>query len=319
MTKITALLPAYNEEISIGSMVIGAKKYVNNIIVIDDGSSDNTAEIAYLAGAEVIKHPYNQGKGSALKTGFKAAINSDIIVTIDSDGQHNPRDIKKLVEPIQNGEADIVNGSRYLNGKKSDTPSYRRVGQTVLDRATKIGSGLELTDSQSGFRAFAIHTVPIFRFSSSNFGIESEMLIDAANAGLRIKEVEIGVRYDVNNSTKGPLSHGFEVLMRLINEIEFKRPLYYFTLPGIVIIFIGLFLGLNYFDDYISKTSTTLAPTILAILLTCCGGFLALTGIILDAMSRMFSRMNNSNLNNLSNSEFENTNFNTYYNKKSGK
>lgn len=319
MTKITALLPAYNEEISIGSMVIGAKKYVNNIIVIDDGSSDNTAEIAYLAGAEVIKHPYNQGKGAALKTGFKAAINSDIIVTIDSDGQHNPRDIKKLVEPIQNGEADIVNGSRYLNGKKSDTPSYRRVGQTVLDRATKIGSGLELTDSQSGFRAFAIHTVPIFRFSSSNFGIESEMLIDAANAGLRIKEVEIGVRYDVNNSTKGPLSHGFEVLMRLINEIEFKRPLYYFTLPGIVIIFIGLFLGLNYFDDYISKTSTTLAPTILAILLTCCGGFLALTGIILDAMSRMFSRMNNSNLNNLSNSEFENTNFNTYYNKKSGK
>jgi len=248
---------------------------------------------------------------------------------MDSDWQHNSQDIKKIVKTIKNGEADIVNGSRYLNGKKSDTPSYRRVGQTVLDKATNMGSGLDLTDSQSGFRAFAIHTIPIFRFSSSNFGIESEMLIDAANAGLRIKEVEIGVRYDVNNSTKGPISHGLQVLMRIINEIEFKRPLYYFTLPGIIMTIVGLVLGLNFFGAYISHSAHSiefapsaaysLAPTILAILLTCCGGFLALTGIILDAMSRMFSRMNNSSLNNLDNSEFQNTNFNTYYNKKSGK
>lgn len=320
MTKITAILPAYNEEISIGSMVISTKKYVDKVIVIDDGSSDNTAEIAHLAGADVLKHPYNQGKGAALKTGFKSAINSDIIVTIDSDGQHNPRDIKKLVEPIKNGEADIVNGSRYLSGKKNDTPSYRRVGQTILDKATAFGTSLDITDSQSGFRAFAVHTMPIFRFSSSNFGIESEMLIDAANAGLRIKEVEIGVRYDVDGSTKGPISHGLQVLMKVLNEIEFKRPLYYFTLPGIVITLVGLFLGLNFFEEYITGGSITLAPTILAILLTCCGGFLALTGIILDAMSRMFSRINNSpDLTNLNNSEFSNTNFNTDYNKKTGK
>jgi len=295
MVKITVILPAYNEEISMGSMVIGAKKYANSVIVIDDGSADNTAEIAKLSGAEVIKHPFNQGKGAALKTGFKAVRDADIIVTMDSDGQHKPEDIKKLVSPIETGEADLVNGSRYVGRKRNNTPAYRRVGQIVLDKATNIGGGLDITDSQSGFRAFRAHTIHAFRFSSSNFGIESEMLMDAANAGLRIKEVEIGVRYDVNNSTKGSVSHGLEVLMKIINEIEFKRPLYYFTLPGIIIIAIGLVLGFNFFGEYLAKTSTSLVPTILAIILTCCGGFLALTGIILDSMSRMFFRLTQEN------------------------
>jgi len=102
------------------------------------------------------------------------------------------------------------------------------------------------------------------------------MLMDASNTGLRIKEVEIGVRYDVNNSTKGSVSHGLEVLMKIINEIEFKRPLYYFTLPGIIIIAIGLVLGFNFFGEYLAKTSTSPVHTILAIILTCCCGFLLL-------------------------------------------
>jgi len=163
MTKITVILPAYNEEVSIGSMVISAKKHTYNIIVIDDGSTDNTAEIARLAGANVIKHSSNQGKGAALKTGFKAVRDTDIIVTMDSDGQHNAENIKKLVSPIENGAADLVNGSRYLNRKKSDTPAYRRVGQIILDKATNFGSGLNITDSQSGFRAFAAY-IQIFFF-----------------------------------------------------------------------------------------------------------------------------------------------------------
>ena len=312
MTKITVILPAYNEEVSIGSMVIGAKKYSDNVIVIDDGSTDNTAEIARLAGANVIKHSSNQGKGAALKTGFKAVRDTDIIVTMDSDGQHKPEDIKKLVSPIENGEADLVNGSRYLKRKKNDTPSYRRVGQTVLDKATNIGSGLNITDSQSGFRAFAAHTIHAFRFSSPNFGIESEMLMDAANAGLRIKEVEIGVRYDVGSSTKGPVGHGLEVLMKIINEIEFKRPLYYFTLPGIIIIVIGLVLGFNFLGEYLAGTTTSLAPTIFAIILTCCGGFLALTGIILDSMSRMISRLTNTSFIGQTNSNFQDIDFSFY-------
>ena len=94
MTKITAILPAYNEEVSLGSIVLNTKKYVDNVIVVDDGSTDNTVEIAELAGAQVIIHSSNKGKGAALKTGFQAARASEIIVTIDSDGQHKPHQKK---------------------------------------------------------------------------------------------------------------------------------------------------------------------------------------------------------------------------------
>lgn len=303
MAKITAILPAYNEEVSIGSIVLSTLKYVDKVIVVDDGSADNTVEIAELAGAEVIEHSSNKGKGAALRTGFKAVMDSDIIVTIDSDGQHNPSEIPQLISPILNGEADIVNGSRYINKKDKNTPSYRRVGQTVLDKATNFSSGLDITDSQSGFRAFARHTIPAFRFSCIDFGIESEMLMDAANTGLRIKEVEISVRYDVDGSTKNPVSHGVGVLMRIINDMEFQRPLYYFTLPGVILIIAGVSLGLMFFGDYLANSSISiagsfvpsaahsLAPTILAIMLTLAGGFLAFTGIILDSMSRLINKV----------------------------
>ncbi len=301
MTIVTAIIPAYNEELSIGSVILGTKKYVNRVIVVDDGSADNTSEIARLAGAEVISHKTNKGKGAALKTGFMAAEDSDIIVTIDSDGQHNSDEIPKLINPILNGEADIVNGSRYLNGNGKNTPSYRRVGQKVLDRATYLSSKIKITDSQSGFRAFARHTFPVFRFKSSDFSIESEMLSDAADAGLKIMEVEIGVRYDLNGSTKNPVSHGILVLMRILNDIEFRRPLFYFTVPGMIISIAGISLGLMFFGDYVAKStiyagfapsaSTSLAPTMFAILLTMAGGFLAIVGIILHSISRMINNI----------------------------
>ncbi len=110
MTRITAILPAYNEEISIGSVILRARQHADRVIVIDDGSSDATAEVARLAGAEVICHPENRGKGAALKTGFKAAIGADVIVTMDADGQHDPAEIPNLWFPYvfrfrQNGMA----------------------------------------------------------------------------------------------------------------------------------------------------------------------------------------------------------------------
>ena len=205
--NIIVVLPTYNEEVSIGSIVLLTRFYADNVIVVDDGSVDRTAEVARKAGAEVIVHEANTGKEGALKTGFAAAVNlgADIIVTMDSDGQHNPADIPKLVAPIIEGNADIVNGSRYLNGLGKNTPVYRRVGQTILDRFTNINSGIKITDSQSGFRAFEASTVDIFRFNAQGMAIESEMLADAGKAGIRITEVEIGVRYDVDGSTKNPI------------------------------------------------------------------------------------------------------------------
>lgn len=285
--NITVVLPAYNEEVSIGSIVLLTRFYADNVIVIDDGSADRTAEIAKKAGAEVIIHKTNAGKGGALKTGFKAAadIGADIIVTMDSDGQHNPADIPKLIAPIIEGDADIVNGSRYLNGLDKHTPIYRRVGQTILDGVTNLSSGVKITDSQSGFRAFAASTVGIFRFDAQGMGIESEMLADAGKAGIRIKEVEVGVRYDVGNSTLNPLHHGLEVFIMVLKDIEFNKPLYYFTVPGLSLGVGGLYIGVHFLQTFANGGSIEFAPTVLMILLIVVGTFMALTGILLHSVS----------------------------------
>ena len=285
--NITVILPALNEEVSIGSVVLLTKFYADNVIVVDDGSSDRTAEIARNAGAEVVQHEINKGKGAALKTGFAAAANlgADIIVTMDSDGQHNPDDIPKLVGPIIKGEADMVNGSRYLNGLDKNTPAYRRIGQTVLDGVTNLNSGLKITDSQSGFRAFSASTKDIFRFNAQGMAIESEMLADAGHHGLRITEVEIGVRYDVDCSTENPIKHGLGVLLMILKDIEFNKPLYYLTVPGAVLGIGGFVMGARFVHEFAMGKSLYFGPTVLMILCIIVGSFMALTGIMLHSIS----------------------------------
>jgi len=297
--SITAIIPALNEEISIGSMVIKTKKYADNVIVVDDGSTDDTAEIARIAGADVIVHSKNGGKGEALKTGFLAASQNGtkIIVTIDADGQHDPSEIPEVIKPIALKEADMVIGSRYLNG--NNIPIYRRVGQKILDHATNMNSGLHVTDTQSGFRAFAIHTVPTFGFKNNGFSIESEMLADAANAGLKIKEVDIGVRYDVDCSTENPVIHGFHVLLNILRDMEFNRPLYYFTVPGIILGISGLILGLSFLRVFYNGGSLYFGPTLLMMLLTLVGLTMTFTGIVLHSISNLMqhNKFNSNSIN----------------------
>jgi glycosyltransferase involved in cell wall biosynthesis len=287
VNEITAILPAFNEEVSIGSIVLRTKRYVDRVIVIDDGSIDRTAEVAKLAGAEVIIHPRNMGKGAALKTGFGALNGAKIAVTMDTDGQHSPEEIPKLVAPIIAGEADIVNGSRYLNGNRKGTPLYRRLGQVVLDHATNLNSGLSITDTQSGFRAFNVKTACLFRFKQKGLAIESEMLQDAAKAGLRIKEVEIDVRYDVDGSSEHPMSHGIKVLTKVLQDMELNQPLVYFSAPGTVLSAIGIGMGLSFLRDFYHGGSLYFGPTLLMILLTLVGSFMALAGVILHSVSRL--------------------------------
>ncbi len=287
----TVILPAFNEEISIGSVVLHARQHADHVVVIDDGSTDRTVEMARLAAAEVLRHHRNMGKGAALKTGFEYAqqTGAEIIITMDSDGQHNPEDIPKLVAPILQGEADMVNGSRYINGNGKNTPFYRRVGQNVLDKATNFNTGLRITDTQSGFRAFAKHTIPAFRFESKGLAIESEMLMDAAKAELKVKEVEIEVRYDVDGSSENPVSHGLKILIKVLRDIEIRRPLYYFTVPGVVLAVIGIGLGLSFLQDFYHGQKLYFGPTLLMILLTLIGTFMAFAGIILHSISRLIN------------------------------
>ena len=218
MVNVVAIIPAYNEEKALADVIGKTLGHVDEVIVVDDGSSDKTSEVAIEAGARVIKHSVNLGKGEALKSGFKAIGDDSIIITIDGDGQHNPSEIPDLVRPIIEDGADLVNGSRYMNGPEENTPAYRRVGQKVLDIATNISAGTKVTDSQSGFRAFSPQSKNVFRFKDTGFGIESEMLVDAAEAGLKIVEVPITVRYDLDGSTKDPITHGVGVLFNIAKD-----------------------------------------------------------------------------------------------------
>ena len=217
--KTIVIVPAFNEQAAIGGVVQKSLQYVDDVLVVDDGSSDDTSQIASEAGASILKHPTNFGKGVALKDAFSHVKDYDIVVTIDGDGQHNPDEIPTLIKPIKENKADFVNGSRYINGFEENTPAYRRVGQRVLDIATNVTAGTKVTDSQSGFRAFSGKTISCYKFRDPGFGIESEMIADAAENNLRILEVPITVRYDVeNSSTKGPVTHGVGVLFKIMKD-----------------------------------------------------------------------------------------------------
>ena len=197
-------------------MVLLAKKYVDEVIVIDDGSKDRTSEMAKLAGANVKRHPFNKGKGAALKSGFEAARRADIIITLDGDGQHDPDEIPKLLEPIMKGVSDFVIGSRYINGNRKNTPLYRRTGQILFDWITNKICGLHIKDTQSGFRAFSKYAVPVFSFRQKGMAIESEMLMDASRGYLRINEVEIAVKYFEDKLTLNLILKGLKILSDLI-------------------------------------------------------------------------------------------------------
>ncbi len=291
LSRVLVGIPCYNEEIAIGSMVLRASQYADEVVVIDDGSNDKTGEVARLAGAHVLVHDENLGKGAALRSIFEYATRSgaDIIVIIDGDGQHNPDDIPKLIKPIVLDEADVVNGSRYLKGARKDTPRYRRFGQVFLDRVTHWGlsDNLTITDTQSGFRAFSMKSAPFFTFRSDELAIDSEMLMDAAKAQLRIKEVGVEVRYDVGRSSKNPVSHGAQVLMGVVRNIEFQKPLLVFAVPGAILVVLGLAVGLYVVRIFLRWNKVVYGPTMLMILLTVIGVLMLITGILLHSLSSL--------------------------------
>ncbi|MGA7076854.1 MAG: glycosyltransferase family 2 protein [Halobacteriota archaeon] len=294
LSTVMVGIPCYNEEVAIGSIVLRAAQYADRVVVVDDGSTDKTAEVARLAGADVLVHNTNTGKGVALRDLFAHATQCgvDIIVILDGDGQHNPDDIPKLVKPLLLDEADIVNGSRYLEGEVRNTPRYRRFGQVVLDRFTRLGldEDMKVTDTQSGFRAFSMKAVPHFKFGTDRLAIDSEMLLDAADAKLRIKEVGIGIRYDVGRSSKHPISHGLQVMMGVLRNIEFKRPLIVFTVPGLILIAVGAAFGVYAYQVFLIIQHVPYGPAILTLLFTLTGTFMAFTGIILHSVAALINR-----------------------------
>ena len=286
---IVAAIPAYNQEAMIARVVIGSSRHVDKVLVCDDGSSDLTGEIAERLGAEVVRHERNLGKGAAVRSLFDFAkrLGADIVVTIDADGQHNPDEIPKLVEPILSGKADIVIGSRSLTG--SEMPRYRSIGRKALDQATAAAGRLKIADTQSGFRAYSKDAVGSLEVTEFGIGVDSEILMKAE--GLRLAEVPVGFKYKgVKGSTYNPVDHALSVLGTIVTVVGERHPMTFLGLPGLVLVCVGLYGWIWVIDRYAEvqtlPTGTALVSTILLLI----GIFAVFAGLILFTISGLVKR-----------------------------
>jgi glycosyltransferase involved in cell wall biosynthesis len=281
---VVVAIPAYNEDRYIGSLVLKLRAGNRQVLVIDDGSTDATADVAEAAGATVIRHPHNLGKTAAVETAFEQARHMavDVLVLLDGDSQHDPSDIDVMVEPILNGGADMVVGSRFA-GVRSAIPRWRVVGQYALTLATNIGSGLHLSDTESGFRAFSRRAVDEMKFTARGFALEPATQFQAKARGWKVVEVPIRVHYQIPLK-RNPVWHGvgqIDAILRLIAE---HRPLLFFGVPGMFVLLAGLVLGLQVVRIYDATQQLAIGYALITVLLVIVGILATFVGIMLHAI-----------------------------------
>lgn len=223
--KVVAVIPCLNEEQFIGDVVAKALKHVDKVFVIDDGSTDRTADVARHAGAEVISHTRSLGAGAATRTGFEAAVKygADIVVTLDGDGQHDPCEIPTVIRPVLEGKADVTIGSRFL--REAKVSRYRKFGVDVITWLYNIGHKIKISDAQSGFRAYNRKTLGHIAITYPGFGFSIETLVQARKHGLIIIEVPITCIYHDSGSTEHPVTHGLSVAFSVL-KIRVKEELF---------------------------------------------------------------------------------------------
>jgi len=284
--KVIAIIPAYNEEKYIGTVVLKSRQYVDEVIVADDGSTDRTKDVAKLAGASVIIHEQNMGYGASLQALFKEARkkNPGILVLLDADSQHNPDEIPKLIRPISEG-FDVIIGSREQ--QKGNIPAYRRMGQGVLAHFSRILSGKNVVDSECGFRAFSPKAIAELELKQNGMAVSAEMIAAAADKGLKVTQVPVSAIYTEDGSTLGPVSHGVGNLVRIINMISERRPLFFFGLAGIILIVFGIVAGVNVLNVLSSTGQMPTGTALISVLLLIIGIFCLVTGIILNTIKNI--------------------------------
>ncbi len=277
-------MPAFNEEKYIGSLVLKTRQYVDQVIIVDDGSTDNTVEIAKLAGAKVIRHKQNKGYGAAIQSIFAEAkkIDPDILVILDADAQHRPVEIPNLIKPIRDGSYDCVIGTRHEQAKK--IPFYRRIGQSIILRSVKTISKDSLSDTECGFRAFSRKAIKTLKLQENGMAISAETVAEAYRKKLKVTQVPVGVTYSKDSSTMHPVRHGLSVFTRILAMISEQRPLYFFGLGGVIAVTIGLGFGIRvlmlYSESYVLPIGNTLVSVVLIVI----GMFSIFTGFILSTL-----------------------------------
>ncbi len=212
-------------------------------------------------------------------------LDADVLVILDGDGQHNPEEIPVLVKGIGRGRADVIVGTRFHATQESHIPWYRNLGIQLITRLTNLGMVTKVSDAQSGFRAFSSKAIEALNINELDMGASTELLLESSANGLTIEEVPISVRYDLDGSSKNPLSHGLGILAQLFRYVENKHPLMVFSLPGAIVFISGFLQGLQILVNYESGAPAPLGLALISIVFILIGTLSIYTGMILHAIS----------------------------------
>jgi glycosyltransferase involved in cell wall biosynthesis len=281
-----ACIPAYNEENHIADVIKKSLLHVDQVVVCDDGSTDGTAKIATNAGAVVISQS-NQGYGAAISTLFDYARrnNAKIMVTLDSDGQHNPEQIPLLLDAITDHGVDVSIGSRFLGD--SEASGYRKVGIKIITSAANYGTSLKTSDSQSGFRAYSQKAIDAIHPTEQGMAVSTEILLKISNKGLSLAEVPISVTYGPNTSEHNSVSHGVSVLMNTLKYVSIKHPLKFYGIPGLLLTVMGVVLGGVFLEAYLNDQVVFYGSLLGAVVLFLLGAILSVTAVILFSVASL--------------------------------
>lgn len=294
-----AAIPAYNEASTIGDVVREATDHADEVLVVDDGSNDDTASVAREAGATVVEHEENRGYGRALQTAFEeaAARDAPAMVCLDADGQHDPAEIPALLDRVDS-DAELVIGNRFAGS--SDIPLYRRLGLFGVNVLTNLSMGVVrrrswVGDTQSGFRAYgpsAIQSVAESGVISDHMGASTDLLHHAHERDYGIEEVGVTVDYAVENpSNRNPVHHGLTLISNILRTVERERPITIIGIPGFVLSLLGICLGYLSIANYLSTGTFPGGMALIAGFSTLIGVLACFTAIILHSLTVHLSEL----------------------------
>lgn len=294
--RIVIVIPAFNEAATVGLVVEEALRHAGEnatAVVVDDGSADDTAANATRSGAMVVRHGSNRGLGASFRTGLDAALRegADIIVGMDADGQFDPRDIPRLVDPILRGEADLVTGTRFHpSSHNAAVKGLKRFGNRMFTRMTNRLTGLGLTDAQCGFRAYS-RAAALRITTFGRYTYTQEVLLDVVNKGMRVHEVPIRITARADGQSRlvrSVWSYGLQALPLMLRSSRDHAPLAFFArlaiVPGLLGLAGFLLVGVNWLRTGFTYPFRNVVP--LAGILVLLAAMLLAIGILGDMMDR---------------------------------
>src|SRR3990167_8977901 len=297
--KLIVIIPAYNEELTIGSVIksipeVNGRISKTEVIVVNDGSKDKTKEIAEENGARVVSHSSNKGVGMAFRTGIEEALKrkADIIVNVDADGQFNPEDIPKLIEPILDDKADFVTATRFKDGHLiGNMPFVKKIGNKMFTSLTSFLVGQKFTDTQCGFRAYSREAALRLNLYGK-FTYTQEVFLDLANKEMKIMEIPLYVKAKRDNGeskvVKSVSKYVFQALTIIIRSIRDYKPLAFFGTIGMFVFGLGFFIDLTLFIRWMFTFRVTPYVTLVSvgIVMMIIGFLLIVLALIADMLDR---------------------------------